>query len=50
MSSTVTATADQVTANLILQLQLEDAGVYLKSHTGKSENPTDAEVAFQLQQ
>lgn len=40
---------DQPTANLLIQLQLQDASLYFKSSKGKSHNPTDEELAFQLQ-
>jgi hypothetical protein len=49
MSSTADGSIDQETADLILKLQLEDAGVYLESCTGKSKDPTDRQVAFELQ-
>ena len=40
---------DQSTADLIVRLQLEDAGFYFESSKGKSREPTDEELAFQLQ-
>lgn len=40
---------DQPTANLLIQLQLQDAGLYFISSKGKSRDPTDEELAFQLQ-
>lgn len=40
---------DQHTADLIIQLQLQDAGLYFESSKGKSREPTDEELAFQLQ-
>ncbi|KAB8267157.1 IBR finger domain protein [Aspergillus minisclerotigenes] len=40
---------DQSTADLIVQLQLEDAGCYFESSKGKTREPTDEELAFQLQ-
>jgi IBR domain, a half RING-finger domain len=40
---------DLPTADLIVQLQLEDAGLYFGSSKGKSREPTSEEVAFQLQ-
>lgn len=40
---------DQSTADLIIQLQLEDAGLYFESSKGKSREPTDEEFAFQVQ-
>ncbi|KAE8307822.1 hypothetical protein BDV41DRAFT_553263 [Aspergillus transmontanensis] len=40
---------DQSTADLIVQLQLEDAGFYFESSKGKTREPTDEELAFQLQ-
>ncbi|KAL5339366.1 hypothetical protein BJX70DRAFT_408084 [Aspergillus crustosus] len=40
---------DQKTADLIIQLQLEDAGIYLDCSKGKSRDPTNEKVAFQLQ-
>ncbi|KAL3454437.1 hypothetical protein BJX65DRAFT_301077 [Aspergillus insuetus] len=49
MSSSPDGSIDQGTADLILKLQLEDAGVYLESCIGKSKDPTDAQVAFELQ-
>lgn len=41
---------DQATADLILKLQLEDAGVYFDTSKGKSRDPTDEDIAFRLQQ
>ncbi|KAJ0413966.1 hypothetical protein BJY00DRAFT_321444 [Aspergillus carlsbadensis] len=49
MSSPPNGAIDQETADLILRLQLEDTGVYLESCSGKSKDPTDAQVAFELQ-
>ncbi|KAL2828190.1 IBR finger domain protein [Aspergillus cavernicola] len=40
---------DQPTADLIVQLQLQDAGLYFETSKGKSRDPTDEELAFQLQ-
>lgn len=40
---------DQPTADLLIQLQLQDASLYFKSSKGKSRDPTDEELAFQLQ-
>lgn len=40
---------DQSTADLIIQLQLQDANLYFESSKGKSREPTDEELAFQLQ-
>ncbi|KAH1414987.1 hypothetical protein KXX44_007791, partial [Aspergillus fumigatus] len=40
---------DQPTADLLIQLQLQDAGLYFESSKGKSRDPTDEELAFQLQ-
>ncbi|PKX99530.1 BRcat and Rcat domain-containing protein [Aspergillus novofumigatus IBT 16806] len=40
---------DQPTADLLVQLQLQDASLYFKSSKGKSRDPTDEELAFQLQ-
>lgn len=41
---------DQHTADLLVQLQLEDGDRYFESSKGKSREPTDEEVAFQLQE
>lgn len=41
---------DQLTADLIVKLQLEDANQFFASSKGKSRGPTDEELAFQLQQ
>ncbi|KAL4948364.1 hypothetical protein BDW69DRAFT_176625 [Aspergillus filifer] len=41
---------DQETADLILQLQLEDACLYFETSKGKSRERTDEEIAFQMQQ
>jgi hypothetical protein len=49
MSATPDGSIDQETADLILRLQLEDAGVYLESCTGKARDPTDTQLAFELQ-
>ena len=40
---------DQPTADLIVQLQLQDAGLYFEHSKGKSREPTNEELAFQLQ-
>lgn len=40
---------DQATADLIVQLQLEDAGCYFESSKSRTREPTDEELAFQLQ-
>ncbi|KAJ5496439.1 IBR finger domain protein, partial [Penicillium fimorum] len=40
---------DQPTAGLIVQIQLQDAGLYSEISKGKSRDPTDEELAFQLQ-
>lgn len=40
---------DQATADLIIQLQLEDIGLHAQYSKGKSGDPTDEELAFQLQ-
>ncbi|PYH42936.1 BRcat and Rcat domain-containing protein [Aspergillus saccharolyticus JOP 1030-1] len=40
---------DQLTFDLIVQLQLQDADLYFESSKGKSRDPTDEELAFQLQ-
>ncbi|OQD77333.1 hypothetical protein PENANT_c114G05046 [Penicillium antarcticum] len=40
---------DQFTAELIVQIQLEDAFFYSETSKGKSRDPTDEELAFQLQ-
>ncbi|KGO75966.1 hypothetical protein PITC_073420 [Penicillium italicum] len=40
---------DQATADLIIQLQLQDVGVYAEYVKGKAREPTDEELAFQLQ-
>ncbi|KAJ5135251.1 uncharacterized protein N7515_004529 [Penicillium bovifimosum] len=40
---------DQLTAELIVHLQLEDACSCSETFKGKSRGPTDAELAFQLQ-
>lgn len=40
---------DQPTAHLIVQLQLQDAALYSETCKGKSRDPTDEELAFQLQ-
>ncbi|KAL4866289.1 hypothetical protein BDV12DRAFT_210633 [Aspergillus spectabilis] len=40
---------DQATADLIVQLQLEDVGIYFDRSKGKSREPTDEELAFKLQ-
>ncbi|KAJ5167160.1 IBR finger domain-containing protein [Penicillium canariense] len=39
---------DQATADLIIQLQLQDVGLYAEYSKGKSRQPTDEELAFQL--
>ncbi|KAL4787730.1 hypothetical protein BJX76DRAFT_353991 [Aspergillus varians] len=39
---------DQATADLIAQLQREDAESYFETRKGKSRDPTDEELAFQL--
>jgi hypothetical protein len=49
MSSAADTSADQETADLILRLQLEVAGVCPESFTGKSRDPTDTQLAFELQ-
>ncbi|KAL2838621.1 hypothetical protein BJY01DRAFT_257966 [Aspergillus pseudoustus] len=41
---------DQATADLVLKLQLEDAGIHLEARNDTSTDPTDEELAFQLQQ
>lgn len=41
---------DQETADLILQLQLEDASLYFETSKGKSRELTDEEIAFWMQQ
>ncbi|KAL4800907.1 hypothetical protein BDV19DRAFT_396342 [Aspergillus venezuelensis] len=41
---------DQATADLILQLQLEDVSLYYVTSRGKSREPTDEEIAFRMQQ
>ncbi|EEA18499.1 IBR finger domain protein [Talaromyces marneffei ATCC 18224] len=40
---------DQPTADLIVQLQLQDVGLYSDTSKGKSREPTDEELAFHLQ-
>jgi hypothetical protein len=40
---------DQPTAELIVQIQLQDAGFYAETSKGKSRDPTNEELAFQLQ-
>ncbi|OJJ42378.1 hypothetical protein ASPZODRAFT_137305 [Penicilliopsis zonata CBS 506.65] len=40
---------DQATADLIIQLQLQDISLYSESSKGKSREPTDEELAFRLQ-
>jgi hypothetical protein len=40
---------DQPTAELIVQIQLQDAISYSETSKGKSREPTDEELAFQLQ-
>ncbi|KAJ5551297.1 IBR finger domain-containing protein [Penicillium sp. DV-2018c] len=40
---------DQATADLIVQLQLEDVGLHTRNSKGKSRDPTDEQLAFQLQ-
>ncbi|KAJ5505196.1 IBR finger domain-containing protein [Penicillium expansum] len=40
---------DQATADLIIQLQLQDVSVYVQYAKGKNREPTDEELAFQLQ-
>ncbi|KAJ5185833.1 hypothetical protein N7491_006297 [Penicillium cf. griseofulvum] len=40
---------DQPTAELIVQIQLQDAGLYSEISKGKSRDLTDEELAFQLQ-
>ncbi|KAJ9477880.1 hypothetical protein VN97_g13196 [Penicillium thymicola] len=40
---------DQPTAELIVQIQLQDAGLFSEISKGKSRDPTDEELAFQLQ-
>lgn len=40
---------DQPTADLIVQIQFQDAGIYIESCKGKSCEPTDEELAFKLQ-
>ncbi|KAJ5873615.1 IBR finger domain protein [Penicillium subrubescens] len=40
---------DQATANLIIQLQLEDVSLLAEYSKGKCREPTDEELAFQLQ-
>lgn len=40
---------DQATADLIIQLQLQDVGVYAEHAKGKAREPTDEELAFHLQ-
>ncbi|KAJ9224086.1 hypothetical protein DTO169C6_3706 [Paecilomyces variotii] len=40
---------DQATADLLIQLQLEDTGLYFETSKGKSRDLTDEELAFQLQ-
>ena len=40
---------DQATADLIVQLQLEDAGCYFESSKSRTRELTDEELAFQLQ-
>ncbi|OQE07785.1 hypothetical protein PENVUL_c012G01243 [Penicillium vulpinum] len=40
---------DQPTAELIVQIQLQDASSYSGTSKGKSRDPTDEELAFQLQ-
>ncbi|QMW33268.1 hypothetical protein G4B84_008699 [Aspergillus flavus NRRL3357] len=49
MACVLESGVDQSTADLIVQLQLEDAGCYFESSKGKSREPTDEELAFQLQ-
>ncbi|KAL4940035.1 hypothetical protein BDV06DRAFT_213806 [Aspergillus oleicola] len=41
---------DQATADLIIQIQLEDACLYFENSKGKSRDPTDEEIAFRKQQ
>jgi hypothetical protein len=40
---------DQCTAELIVQIQLQDACSYSETSKGKSREPTDEEIAFQSQ-
>ncbi|KAM5432083.1 hypothetical protein MferCBS31731_007584 [Microsporum ferrugineum] len=49
MASILELEADQPTVDLIIQLQLQDAGLYFESRKGKSQELTDEELAFQLQ-
>ncbi|EAS30134.3 IBR finger domain-containing protein [Coccidioides immitis RS] len=49
MASVPEPEIDQPTADLIVQLQLQDADLYFESSKGKSREPTDEELAFQLQ-
>nr|KMM68472.1 RING finger protein [Coccidioides posadasii RMSCC 3488] len=49
MASVPEPEIDQPTADLIVQLQLQDADLYFESAKGKSREPTDEELAFQLQ-
>lgn len=49
MSCVIEPEIDQPTADLIITLQLQDAGFYFDSSKGKTRDPTDEEVAFQLQ-
>ncbi|PYH93678.1 hypothetical protein BO71DRAFT_354762 [Aspergillus ellipticus CBS 707.79] len=41
---------DQSTIDLMVQLQLEDAGLHFETPKGKSREPTDEELAVQLQE
>lgn len=49
MACVVGSEIDQPTADLIVQLQLQDVGLYSDTSKGKSREPTDEELAFQLQ-
>ncbi|KAL4950633.1 hypothetical protein BDW69DRAFT_197103 [Aspergillus filifer] len=50
MSQDLEPDIDQATADLIHQLQLEDASLYFENSKGKSREPTDEEIAFRMQQ
>lgn len=49
MACVIGSEIDQPTADLIVQLQLQDVGHYSDTSKGKSRDPTDEELAFQLQ-
>ncbi|KAL2818939.1 RING finger protein [Aspergillus granulosus] len=49
MASVLEPGIDQPSLDLIIQLQLQDAEHYFESSKGKSRDPTDEELAFQLQ-